>query len=53
VRNERDNTVTVLDGESFKLIKTIPVGERPRGIAITPDYREVWFATAKPTQLRS
>ena len=42
VGNERDNTVTVLDGERRNIIKTIFVDERPRGIVITPDHhREV------------
>ena len=32
VSNEKDNTVTVLDSETLKTIKTIPTGKRPRGI---------------------
>ncbi len=41
VSNERDNTVTVLDMDTLKVIKVIPTGKRPRGIIITPDYKEV------------
>jgi PQQ-dependent catabolism-associated beta-propeller protein len=41
VSNERDNTVTVLDAATLKIVKTIPVGRRPRGLVITPDFREV------------
>jgi YVTN family beta-propeller protein len=40
VSNEKENTVTVLD-ESLKIIKTIKTGLRPRGIRITPDFKEV------------
>jgi YVTN family beta-propeller protein len=40
VSNEKDNTVTVLDSETLKIIKTIPVGQRPRGIVISPDFRK-------------
>ncbi|HQU51159.1 MAG TPA: hypothetical protein PLM09_18870, partial [Casimicrobiaceae bacterium] len=40
VTNEKDNTVTVLD-ESLKVVKTIETGLRPRGIRITPDFKEV------------
>src|SRR5690606_37646753 len=40
VSNERDNTVTVL-GDNFEIIKTIETGMRPRGIRITPDFKEV------------
>ncbi len=42
VTSERDNTVTVLDSTTLAIEKVIPVGTRPRGIAITPDYREVF-----------
>jgi YVTN family beta-propeller protein len=52
VSNERDNTVTVLDGESLKILRTIPVGERPRGIVITPDHHEV-LVCATVTQTTS
>jgi YVTN family beta-propeller protein len=38
VTNEKDNTVTVLD-ETFKVIKTVKTGLRPRGIRITPDFK--------------
>ena len=41
VSNERDNTVTVLDSSTLKVIKTIAVGTRPRGIVITPDFGQV------------
>lgn len=40
VTNEADNTVTVHDLKSGKLLKTIPTskyGDRPRGIKIAPD----------------
>lgn len=40
VTNEADNTVTVHDLKSGKLLKTIPTskyGDRPRGIKISPD----------------
>jgi PQQ-dependent catabolism-associated beta-propeller protein len=35
--NERDNTISVVDLDQGKTIKTIPTGQRPRGIIITPD----------------
>jgi DNA-binding beta-propeller fold protein YncE len=40
VTNEADNTITVHDIKSGKLLKTIPTskfGDRPRGIKISPD----------------
>lgn len=37
VSNEKDNTVTVFDSETNKVIETFAVGNRPRGITITHD----------------
>jgi PQQ-dependent catabolism-associated beta-propeller protein len=42
VTSERDNTVTVLDSNTLAVKKVIDVGTRPRGIAITPDHREIF-----------
>ncbi len=41
VSNERDNTVTVIDSDTLKVIKSIPTGRRPRGLALTPDNKEL------------
>ncbi len=32
VSNERDNTISVVDLDAMKTVKTIDVGQRPRGI---------------------
>src|SRR5882762_9414616 len=37
VSNERDNSVSVVDLDKMQTIKTVPVGQRPRGIVISPD----------------
>ena len=42
ISNERDNTVTVVDGDTLEIVKTIEVGQRPRGITIAPDHKEVY-----------
>jgi len=39
--NERDNTVSVVDLEKGKTIKTVPTGQRPRGILVTPDGKKL------------
>jgi YVTN family beta-propeller protein len=44
VTNEHDGTVTVIDGATFKVVETIPVGKRPRGIHASPDGRSVFVA---------
>ena len=37
VSNEKDNTISVIDGESLEVVDTIEVGERPRGIVLDGD----------------
>ena len=37
VTNERDNTLSVIDGDSFEVVRTIPVGRRPRGVTFAKD----------------
>ena len=44
VSNEKDNTVTVLDGDTLEIIKTIKTERRPRGIVLGPDNKELFVA---------
>jgi YVTN family beta-propeller protein len=44
VSNERSGDVTIIDGADFKVVGTIPVGKRPRGIHISPDGKTVYVA---------
>jgi YVTN family beta-propeller protein len=44
VSNERSGDVTVIDGTSHKVVATIPVGKRPRGIHASPDGKTVYVA---------
>ena len=37
VSNEKGNTITIIDGDKLELIETVPVGNRPRGIALSRD----------------
>lgn len=46
VSNEKDNTVTVLDSQSRKVIHTIKVGQRPRGITISHDGKYVFLCAS-------
>jgi len=41
ITNEKDNTVSVLDVKKMKVIDTVKVGQRPRGIIISNDGRLV------------
>src|SRR5580704_15029056 len=44
VTNERSGDVTIIDGSDFKVVGTIPVGKRPRGIHVSPDGKTVYVA---------
>lgn len=44
VSNERSNTVSVIDTNKWEVVKTIKVGQRPRGIAYTKDQKYVLVA---------
>ena len=44
VSNEKSGDVTIIEGGSLKVIGTLPVGKRPRGIHASPDGRTVYVA---------
>jgi YVTN family beta-propeller protein len=46
VTNERSGDVTVIDGGNFKVLATIPVGKRPRGIQVSPNGKTVYVAVS-------
>lgn len=51
VTNERSNTVSVLNGTTHQVEATIAIGERPRGIGISPDGNEVYVAISKEDKI--
>jgi len=46
VTSEKSNDVTVIQAASHKVIATIPVGQRPRGITASRDGRRVFVANS-------
>ena len=46
VSNEKDNTITVIDGEKLEPVKTIPVGQRPRGILLSKDEKSLYICAS-------
>src|SRR4029450_11188243 len=44
VSNEKSNTVGVIDTDKFQVVKTIKVGQRPRGIELTKDGKFILVA---------
>jgi len=47
VSNEKDNTLTVIDGESMEVTDTIDIGERPRGLALSKDNALLFICTSE------
>lgn len=50
VSNERDGTVTVIDTQTDRVLTTIDVGARPRGIRTSPDGKVVYVALSFSSQ---
>lgn len=46
VSNEKDNTISVIDGESLEVVDTIDVGQRPRGIVLSNDGKLLYMCTS-------
>jgi YVTN family beta-propeller protein len=44
VSNERSNDISVIDAASRRVVATIPVGKRPRGIRVSRDNRTIYVA---------
>ena len=47
VTNERSNDISIINGASLEVEKTISVGNRPRGIGISPDGAELYVAISE------
>lgn len=46
VSNERDNTLSVIDGKSLAVTQTVPVGRRPRGITLNVDGSRLYVCAS-------
>ena len=46
VSNEKDNTVSVVDSTTMEVVKTINVGQRPRGITISHDGKLIYLCAS-------
>ena len=46
VSSEKDNTVTVVDGETLEIKKVVTVGARPRGMALSRDNTALYVCTS-------
>jgi YVTN family beta-propeller protein len=46
VSNEKDNTVTVLDGQTLAITDTVKVGQRPRAILLSTDGKSLYICAS-------
>ena len=46
VTNEKDDTISVIDVATLEVTRTIPVGERPRGITFSKDFSRVYICAS-------
>ena len=46
VSNEKDNTISIVDGNTLEVTETVPVGERPRGIVLSHDGKVLYMCTS-------
>ena len=46
VTNEKDDTISVIDTATLEVTRTIPTGERPRGITFSHDYSRVYICAS-------
>ena len=44
VTNERSGTLSVIDGPTRRVVATVPLGKRPRGIKVSPDRKLAYVA---------
>ena len=43
VSNEQGNSISIVDGDKLELVKQVEVGERPRGIVLSPDGKFLYI----------
>lgn len=46
VTNQQDNTLSVIDARTYKVVATVPAGVAPEGVAVTKDGRHVYIANS-------
>ena len=46
ITNSGDGTVSVIDTTTNTVVKTIPVGSKPFGVAVTPDGSKIYIANS-------
>jgi len=53
VTNEKGNTVSVIDGQSLEVIKTVEVGQRPRGLVMSRDNKTLYICASDSDEIEA
>ena len=46
VSNEKDNTISIIDIAAAKVVDTVQVGQRPRGVLLSRDLKQLYICTS-------
>jgi PQQ-dependent catabolism-associated beta-propeller protein len=52
VTNEKGDSVSVINGTTLEIEATIEIGERPRGIGVSPDGSELYVAVSEENKIK-
>ena len=52
ITNERGNSVSVINGSTLEVEATIDIGDRPRGIGLSPDGSELYVAVSEENKIK-
>ncbi len=52
ITNERSDSVSVINGSTLEVEATIEIGERPRGIGLSPDGAELYIAVSEENKIK-
>lgn len=52
ITNERGDSVSVINGSTLEVEATIEIGERPRGIGLSPDGTELYVAVSEENKIK-
>ncbi len=53
VTNEKSNTVSVIDGATLQVVKTIEVGQRPRGLVLSKDNKTLYVCASDSNEIEA
>lgn len=52
VTNEKGDSVSVINGSTLEVEATVEIGERPRGIGLSPDGSELYVAVSEENKIK-